>query len=69
MKLFLGINLVGILLVVVIHLNFQVLFLNKVLDNLVVVEDILTVVLHSKEAIFFQVVLHILFRQAFLHNL
>jgi len=71
MKFFLGIHLVEILMVVVSHPNSQVLFLNKVLDNMVevVVQDFLMVVLHFKEEMLFQVVLHFLLLQAFLHHL
>ncbi len=52
---FLGIHLV--LVVVVVFHNFQVLFLNKVLDNLVVA-DFIMVLLHFQEATLFQVVPH-----------
>ncbi len=52
---FLGIHLV--LVVVVVFHNFQVLFLNKVLDNLVVA-DFIMVLLHFQEATPFQVVPH-----------
>jgi hypothetical protein len=53
---------VEILLVVVFHLNFQVLFLNKVSDSLVV-EAFLMEAFRFKVGILFQVVLSLLLLQ------